>query len=203
MSDYSLKEDLEQKGYFDNPDSASLERRQSARTTFKLSEEALEAKKWLSAFHDVSQKDLLDVGMNLFESGNPLDGDKELLEEVKNFHSETETIRKSQVVTVGTRDQLSSLAEEYGYPRDVLVEAIIRVLQFRTEKRIENHADALDKVRSFYERGQEIESYLKDQLASEDRFREGFGTVLRSLKTLVTETEDEIENGSPIDLSTV
>jgi hypothetical protein len=110
--------------------------RQSVRTTFRLSEEALEALGWLSKRYALSMKDLIDYAIirqvTLLEFLNkPEDSahgveNKEILPKIK-------TVRRTLVVTKKTLKNLELLSKELNRSRDDIVNKAIIEQKERTE----------------------------------------------------------------------
>lgn len=187
--------DLAQKG----------ERRRSVRTTFNLSKDIVERKEWLSSYFGISQKDVLDLALEMIEECFEQDREallekQEVLKAAKDRPS-GDTARKSHVVSRGTRDRFTELSEEYDIPRNGLVEVGLELTRALTKVQIQRHEEALEEIEAYYDRGRELEKKLKEDLGSEDPVRDGFSKVMLSLEMLKSEIEEEIEHGSPIDTS--
>jgi len=196
------KEDLEQ--ITEESDSSKSEERldspgakKSVRTTFKLTKKSLGLVDDLSDYWDVSKKELLDVVAGEVE---------DVLQErpgVASFgggmREESETQRKTMVVSRGTRNLLNEMAEEHEVARDDLLELGIHLLQLLKEKQTEKHEALLQDINDFYQQGRELENKIRDELGTGDPVRDGFSRVMLSLETLIGEMEEAIEAGESID----
>lgn len=199
MSD-PLSETLEdQEVDLDSTSADKAEGKRSTRTTFKLSQEAIDAKEWLGSYYDISQKDLIEIALNLLED-QFIEYD-DLFEAAEEGLSEKETVRKTYVVTQDTKDRFTELAERYnGVSRDALVETAIQTFKFVTEKKIESHEEILGRIEEFYDKALSLEDDLVNELGSRDPLRKGFGRIVMRIGDLKDEVDEEIENHTPIDV---
>lgn len=195
-----LSDSLEDQEAVIDSSSDKAEGKRSTRTSFKLSEEAIEAKDWLTSYYDISQKDLLEIALEILEEDEIFD-DGDLFKKAEESLSEKETARKTYVVTQKTKEGFTELAEEYeGVSRDALVETAIKAFQNLTEMRIDRHEEVLDRIQKFYDQALELEGEIGDSLGTSDPVRKGLGRIVMRIRDLKDEIEEEVENKTPIDV---
>jgi hypothetical protein len=95
---------------------ASLRGRQSVRTTFKLSERAIDALSLLAGQLGIKQKSLFD---HLIEDVQVL---SKIAQEFEDFSTRSSRIAKTYVISRRTLDNLEKISSQYNTPRDALVE---------------------------------------------------------------------------------
>lgn len=137
---------------FSEQSTADLMGRQSVRTTFKLSERAINALSILAGQLGIKQKSLFD---HLVEDTQAL---QLIAQEVKDFENRGGRVAKTYVVSRKSLDNLEQVSLQYGTPRDALVEfSIERILPLLAKEK-EKHRRRKDLL-------QELEGYLEDGLS--------------------------------------
>jgi hypothetical protein len=177
--------------------------RQSVRTTFKLKKETFDTMAWLSNYHDIPKKDLIDYAVvNLPEDLGV--AYKTLLEKADVIFKEktddsTVYVRKTQVVTRKTLKILKNLSKELNEPRDKLVESSINILNMVCQHQIEDHKKALKKIEELYSHIDATRVQLIELLDDEDPVLMRFNKIISSFDRLNDDICSEISNGEPID----
>jgi hypothetical protein len=147
---------------------------ESARTTFRLTPDAIQLFGRLSGRTGKSQKDLLGDALRL--SRKALENDPEQVraaaarfedgtgDEEGTSKEETGAAKKTMAIAPETRAGLSELAEEAGLPRDHLVEVGIRLAKVTLEealrKKFSPHEDMLGDVRALCTEVEEVQTAI-------------------------------------------
>lgn len=147
---------------FTEASSVDLRGRQSVRTTFKLTERAIDALGVLAIQLGIKQKSLFD---HLMEDIEAL---QHIAKEFDTFDHKVQRVPKTYVISRKTLENLERISLQYGTPRDALVEfSIERILPL------------LEKEKIKHEKRKEIEGdlqqYLKEGLVLMNRVQESLG----------------------------
>jgi hypothetical protein len=201
---------------------ADLIDRQSVRTTFRFSEEAIEALGWLSKRYGLPMKDVLDYEMDreiwvheFFKETDILELSKESDEEavprkienntpvIENKLSLAKTVRRTLVVTKKTLKNLKKLSDETNLTRDeILNKAIIdgkMSTEAEDECQIEKYNKALKIINEFIDEAHNIETKVKEVLDDDDdHIVNGLWMAIHELTETSTKIEDEINKREKI-----
>jgi len=179
---------------------AHIKERQSVRTTVKLSPDAFDALSWLSDYWGLPQKEIIDFALQEVEQ-LLASQDSAKVVEIAKAQLNSESKRKTLVMSQNSRERLNRLADSYDAPRDDWLALGISLVKILTEKRIEKHERVLGKIQAYLEEGRKLEGEIRNVVGSNDPVYEGFGLAVTSLMNLVHEIEAEIEGGDPIQTS--
>jgi len=202
--------------------SGGLSDRQSVRTTFRFSEEAIEALGWLSKRYELPMKDVLDHELDreisTYELLKIIDAE-ELSEQsredvillkpekstngMENKKSSTKTIRRTLVVTKKTLRNLKNLSEELNLTRDEIInKAIIEgkaLEEDHDEYKIDSYQKALKIINEFIDEAHNIERKVKEVLDDdEDHILNGLWMAIHELTETSTKIVDEINKREKI-----
>jgi len=134
---------------FTETSSADLRGKQSVRTTFKISERAINALGLLAIQLGIKQKSLFD---HLMEDVQALE---HIAREFQDFDNRKQRIAKTYVISRKTLEILERISLQYGTPRDALVEySIERILPLLAKEK--------EKHEKRKEIAAEVLRYLKD-----------------------------------------
>lgn len=172
------------------------EEEKSSRTTFKISESAVENLTWLSERHDTTQKRIIDHVHNVLQEME--ESRETLVEGVRNI-SPDETVRKSVAIDPATRDGLNSIAEDLEVPRDGLVEIGIRLAKLLAEEHREKQKEMLEKLKNFFDEGENLLGEIKSKLGRDDPLVRGLGRSQTVLEDVIGCARTAIENDSTIE----
>ncbi len=137
---------------FTETSSADLRGKQSVRTTFKLSEQAIVALSLLSTQLGIKQKSLFD---HLMEDVQALE---HIAREFQEFENTQKRVAKTYVISRKTLDNLERISLKFETPRDALVEySIERILPLLKQEKEKHEKRKVIAV--------EVMKYLKDGLA--------------------------------------
>ncbi|BHH82105.1 hypothetical protein [Desulforhopalus sp. 52FAK] len=173
-----------------------LRGRQSVRTTFKLSERAIDALGVLAVQLGIKQKSLFD---HLMEDVDTL---RHIAREFDEFDSRLQRVAKTFVISRKTLENLERISLQYGTPRDALVEySIERILPLLKKEKIKHQKrKEVDEL---------IQHYLKDGLALMNKVEEELGeddpvflellAMMRSVKNCADNISDQVERGRKIE----
>lgn len=178
----------------------NLSERQSVRTTFRFSEDSLNAINWLVESHELKPKEILDA----------LCADERFLtyviQAVKDENKEASAVkrnRKTFVISKKALRLLNKYSRENQVARDRIVENLIlsfkSVLQQQAEKEKEQEKEAKEIISGLCKQAYSVEEQLKDLLHEDNPILDRFGEVVVVLDNLVGAIEAKLTNGVPID----
>ncbi|MFT5697576.1 MAG: hypothetical protein ACI8ZB_000424 [Desulforhopalus sp.] len=137
---------------FTETSSADLRGKQSVRTTFKISERAINSLSLLAVQLGIKQKSLFD---HLMEDVQALE---HIAREFQEFEIRKQRVAKTYVISRKTLEILERISVQYGAPRDALVEySIERILPLLAKEK--------EKHEKRKEIAVEVLDYLKDGVA--------------------------------------
>jgi len=175
---------------------ADLRGRQSVRTTFRLSERAIEALSVLAGQLGIKQKSLFD---HLIEDTQTL---KMIAKEVDSFGSRMQRIAKTYVVSRKTLENLERVSVQYDTPRDALVEySIERILPLLTREK-EKHAKRkllLDGLREYLRTGTALLVKAEKNLDHDDPVFLEIQNMIRVVNHCCHDLEQVVEKGKKIE----
>jgi hypothetical protein len=106
---------------------------QAVRTTFMLSEDALEELELLKSYHGVTIREVFDTLSNILKKMKVLDS--QLKSKIENFLLRDRPVKKSVALDPQSLQTFKLLSKRYQIPRDVLVEFAME--SYRVERRME------------------------------------------------------------------
>jgi hypothetical protein len=173
---------------------SDLSDRESVRTTFRFTKEALEALGWLSERHGVPMKDVLHFALDVLHSAiGQLIKDKGKID-IKKVNEET--IRRTVVVTKKTLIYLNKLTKQYNIARDDLINKAILFTKIFTcstdESTIKVYREAFNLINSYYLEGQGVESKLRDLLGDDDLIVNKFEVGVTGIMSAYIKVEEEL-----------
>jgi hypothetical protein len=182
-----------------NTHSEDLSDRQSTRTTFRFSKEALEALGWLSERYGVPMKEVLHSALDVLQSAieqwfNHKPGEQTQLEINK---VDEKTIRRTMVVTKRTLIYLNKLSKQYNIARDDLINRAIIFTKTVTcsndESTIKVYREAYELINQFYLDAQGVEWKLRELLGEEDLIVNDFELGVSGIMGAYIKIEEEIK----------
>ena len=172
------------------------EEEKSSRTTFKISESAVDKLTWLAKRHDTTQKRIIDYVYNLLREREE-DRD-DLIEGARNA-SLDEAVRKAVAIDPQTRDGLNALANQLDVPRDNLVELGIHIAKLLAEKHREKQEEMFAKLEKFFEEGRKLLNEMGREVGKNDPMFRGLNRCQSTLEDVIGRAEMGIENDSRIE----
>jgi len=169
----------------------------SSRTTFKLSEDAVDALSWLADYYGSTQKKIIGHVLHVIEE---MEQDGTSLVEAVHDVSPAETVRKAVAIDPEVRQGLNDASDRLDVSRDDLVEVGIRLTKLFAKKRSKKQKEMLQEIQEYYHRGLKLEDRLSDELGRSDELYRGFGRAMLILEDLLSAAEDALENDKPIEL---
>lgn len=181
---------------FSEQSAADLIGRQSVRTTFKLSEQSINALALLAGQLGIKQKSLFD---HLVEDTKAL---QLIAEEFSEFEGRRQRVAKTYVVSRKSLDNLEKISLKYGTPRDALVEfSIDRILPL-LEKEKEKHAkrkELFSAVKAYLRDGLSLLEKAEAELGQEDPAFHELLLMMRAVNKCSDNVEDVVRKGSKIE----
>ena len=175
---------------------ADLRGRQSVRTTFKLTERAIDALSLLAGQLGIKQKSLFD---HLIEDVQVL---KMIASEFENFQDHPPRVAKTYVISRKTLDNLEKVSSQYNTPRDALVEfSIERIIPLLArEKEKHKHRKALlEDIEDYLEKGIELFKKTEESLGAGDPAMIAVVNMLNAVQGCRDEMHDCVEKGNKIE----
>jgi len=181
----------------------SLSEKQSVRTTFKISENCINAIDWLLKTNNLKPKELFDI----IGSNNDLVNfatEAAIKDEKNNSVKHT---RKTFVISKRVLSLLNKKSkDDKGKPiiqRDLIVEKLVLLFKALLEKHTEEEKKKEEKAQSiisdFWTKAEEIENKLKDLLDDDNPILERFGLIIVIIMNLESAIEKKLSNDIPID----
>lgn len=176
----------------------SARNKQSVRTTFKLSQTAMDAKAWLAKHWGITQKEASDEICNtlpeLLERLKLPEG-VSIKEFAKLLRMTGNLVRKTQVISRGSRRILEDMAKKHGVSRDEMFDFSLCYFKFIVEnqekKTRENRIKALELLGELADHAGRVESELNELLDDDDPIREEFSDIIFPLDDLAGSTPDD------------
>jgi hypothetical protein len=174
-----------------------LRGRQSVRTTFRLTEKAIDAISIIAAHLGIKQKSLFDhliddtSSLNLIAGGIKTDK-----------FSKLKRIQKTYVLSRKTMLCLEAASKDLDAPRDALVEySIQRLLPVIDEEREKHlkHKKILVEITEYVKQGENILRKSRDLLGDEDPVHDRFESAMAVLNNAHSSIESFIEKGKIIE----
>lgn len=173
-----------------------LRGRQSVRTTFKLSEKAINALSILAGQMGIKQKSLFD---HLMDDTPAL---KTIAREFETFPEKEQRVTKTFVISRRTLEILEAISAQYNTPRDALVEfSIQRILPLverekkRHRKRVEIEAQLAEHIRQ----SARLLQQAVNELGEEDPVVQEMYAMLRSNDLAYKRIRAYVEKGKKIE----
>jgi hypothetical protein len=174
------------------------ESEKSSRTTFNISQDAVEDLSWLADYYGATQKRIVDHILHILQAMQ--ETEDPLIEAARDI-SPGDTVRKAVAIDPDTRSGLNRLSDELDVSRDSLVEVGIRLAKMFAEKHMAKQKKLLDKeIRDFYHRGCEIEDRLDGELGSDDPLSHGFRRAMTVLDDVIGSAESALDNDRSIEI---
>ena len=162
--------------------------KQSVRTTFKLSQTAMDAKTWLAKQWGINQKEASDEICNFLPKLLEDLPEGLIKEYAKVKRMETDLVRKTQVISRGSRRILEDMAKEHGVSRDEMFDFSLiyfkALVEYQEKKTRENRKKALELLEDLCSHASRVESELIELLDDDDPIREEFRYIIVPLEDL-------------------
>ncbi len=172
------------------------QRKSSARTSFSLSEEALDAVKYLL------KVEMIDSPQVLFDMmTNSIAVDS--IKKTRRVQGEPERrSRKSFVISNGALFYLNETAKDNKISRDLLVERLLTIawLSFEEEnqRRLERQKKAKTLLDELLKQAYKMESAIGDILGADDPVKGGISGIVTDLEILEEKVGHSLNNSMPI-----
>ena len=180
-----------------SPSSSDLRGRQSVRSTFKLSERAINALSVVATHLGIKQKSIFD---HLIDDLRSLDVIAREIQ--RNSFNKLNRVQKTYVLSRRTLSCLEEASKNFEIPRDALVEySIQRLLPIIAEER-ERHRkreEILGEITEYLKQGEKILRKSKGLLGEEDPVYDKFQTAMSVFQNAHRTIEAFIEKGKIIE----
>ncbi len=176
-----------------------LSERQSTRTTFRFSKEALEALGWLSERYGVPMKEVLHSTLDVLQPAIEQWFDHKPGEQTKLEINKVDenTIRRTMVVTKKTLIYLNKLSKQYTIARDDLLNIAIlftkEVTCSNDESKIKIYRQAYKLISQYYSDGEGVERKLRELLGEDDLIVNEFELGIATLMGAYIKIKEEIK----------
>lgn len=174
-------------------------KKDSKRTTFKLSKKALDAFDWITEVYGINTKEVFDLLCSAQEL------EKYVIKFVKE-QGEIDTknwIRKTFVIDKQSLTYLNKISNTHGLSRDLMIEKMILFYQALLEKHLEevkeNEKEALKIISSFWDESQNSMEKLIQLLDDNHPIRSRFGIIQIIIENLHSAITSKLSEGTPID----
>jgi hypothetical protein len=173
-------------------------KKESKRTTFKLSKQSLNAIDWIVNTYEMPAKEVFDV----------FDKSDELVAHVVEITRDDEEKdlpreRKTFVISKKTLNQLNRIAKSEGVQRDILVEKMVLIYKALLEKILEdeerNEKKALNIISDFLKQAEKTEAQLKKLLDNSNPILDRFSIITLIIDNLESAIDAKLTVGTPID----
>ncbi len=181
---------------FSSKSAAELRGHQSVRTTFKLTEESINALAMLAGQLGIKQKSLFD---HLIEDSRALEI---IAGEYDSVANDSPRVAKTYVISRRTLDALEYVSTKFNTPRDVLVEySIKRIMPLldQEKKKHQRRKEYLGVLQKILTDGIELVEKVEQELGQEDPVFMELYQMVRSVDKCCENVELIIEKGSRLD----
>jgi hypothetical protein len=181
----------------------SAAKRQSVRTKFKLSREAVAAKEFIAEHFGISQKEAADVAVSNFNSflGSLDEEEMRRLAHKTRSHGR-EKVRKTHVVSRKTKERLEFLMEKLDASRDEVFEQVLRfmrsLIELQQQNQIDQHKKLLPAIQELEQKAGEVEALAHGELSKDDPLRREIGAICLILENMLSDVRDEVQNNRPL-----
>jgi len=175
---------------------ADLRGRQSVRTTFKLSERAIDALSLLASQLGIKQKSLFD---HLIEDVQVL---QMIANDFESFHDHPPRVAKTYVISRKTLDNLEKISNQYNTPRDALVEfSIERIIPLlaREKEKHQKRKVLLEQAQAHLEMSLALLDKAKRELGPDDPATLAILRMARAAQACIEELQDSVVRGNRIE----
>ncbi len=175
---------------------AGLRGKQSVRTTFKLTDKAIEALSIMSYQLGIKQKSLFD---HLVDDIQLL---REIAESVEQKKRGKNCVAKTYVISRRTLENLDIISTRYSTPRDLLVEVSIERLLPLIEQEKQKHEKRKQLHAGFCEilhKAEEMILQSEQELGEDDPVLGRYGGAVAALAKSVREMEGYLERASKVE----
>lgn len=176
-----------------------LTRRESKRTTFKLSKKALGDLDWMGETYKVSIKEVFDA---ICANDNIVDVVVDFIKE-RDEKNPKQQIRKTFVISNKSLSFLNRKSNEEKITRDSLVEYLILYNKLVFEKILKdekkNEEKALELISEFRSAAEKVQKQLAVLLSEDNPIISRFDMISIIVENLHDEVESKISKGTPVD----
>lgn len=176
-----------------------LTKKESKRTTFKLSNKCLEAFEWMVESYNATAKEVLDI---ISLSDEIIDHAIEIAKEHNEDESQKKT-RKTFVISKQSLSQLNRISTKENVSRDTLIEMLILLYKSLLEKHLEEEKEkekeALKIISNFWSEAENVEGHLDELLSEENPIRDRFGLISIITGNLYSAIKSKLSDGTPVD----
>lgn len=180
------------------------------RTTICLTKQGEDSLSWIKKHSNRKINSIIDNLCNNFmneknETAHILI--EAIIENAKKSNSKSpDKIRRSVVLSDRSLKILNETAKKYQIPRDSIIDSgfymLCQLLRHNNETILKNHKEALNKINKLWSNMNNIEKELENILEEDDPILEGLGYAITHIMNLSIKIEDELKDGTPINLET-
>jgi len=175
---------------------ADLRGRQSVRTTFKLSERAIDALSLLAGQLGIKQKSLFD---HLIEDVQVL---KMIANEFEDFQDHPPRVAKTYVISRKTLDNLELISNQYNTPRDALVEfSIERIIPLlaREKEKHQKRKVLLHQLHDYLNASISLLQKAEKDLGADDPVTSSILRMVKATQVCTEEIDELVQRGNRIE----
>jgi len=177
-----------------------LESSRTKVTTFRITQEGVNAMEWLSKRYNITLKELF----------NNIIGDEFFLESIKDMvvddaiSTNDIIVKKTQRISKLTLDRFNQFTKKYNVARDTLINTALLVLREEQINQIEAkrdvHTKALKEINNHLKISEKTMKELQILVGRKDSIYNRFGTIMTMLKVLSADITLELKEGKLINL---
>ncbi len=170
--------------------------KQSVRTTFKISERAIDGLSTLAVQLGIKQKSLFDHLMD------DLAALQQIAQRAGDFNLPDQRMAKTYVISRKTLQNLEQISQGYGVARDTLVElSIERIFPLLAEEKKKHQArkQILDKLEVFLRQGESLSALVKKNLDVDDPVYRRVAAMLGEVQGCYEDVEDCVVRGRRVE----
>lgn len=187
-----------------------FDNKQSERTTFRLTKEADDAITWMTKSRGISVKETIDAMCTQYlkktESGeSSFLNDLIQLTKTRESQPQKGTVRKTLVISKGSKRALNNLSKKNNISRDLLLENLIlsieKSLKLFIKELPQKYAKALKAVEELGSEARVKLKELRELLSEDDPILDRLDTCSIVIDNLEGDIKAYLEDGTPIDAS--
>lgn len=170
--------------------------KESVRTSYKISESALEKLDSLKKYYNFTIKDMIDSFIS---------NDKMISEAIEiiikaGLKKKLDGVRKTYVISKNTKYKVDKIAMKNKISKDVLITYVILRFNIWHEGNLKKHKLAMQELIKFEKDFEIFEKKLSAKLPSDDPISFGLSYIYNITENLINEIKNEVENNIPINI---
>ncbi len=170
--------------------------KQSVRTTFKISERAIDGLSTLAVQLRIKQKSLFD---HLMDDSTTL---QQIAQRAGDFRLPEQRVAKTYVISRKTLQNLEQISQRHGVPRDTLVElSIERIFPLLAEEKKKHQArkQVLDRLAVFLREGEALYALVEKSLDVDDPVCRRVVDMLLEVQGCYEDVESSVVRGRGVE----